>query len=387
MPLSGKYNNVNAALLTPPGFGAIAVIGLQGQSVTELLSEIFTASSSDSTLSPGKYYLGQVRDSEQVIDQVMIVLRQDSTCEITAEINCHGGPRVIQRILLLLSSLGVQLISWQLQDNSISIEAEQKYSLCTLSTGLAVSAVAAQYPDGLALWCKDMAEKLDLGLISTNCYRDRAVALLETVKIAQRLTNASKVFLTGPPNAGKSTLANLLTGRSQSLVSDLPGTTRDWTSELTEMVQLPVELIDTAGRRRDGDDLEMLSLARLQPMLNSADVVVILIPAEQLDNIDQIISQQTQYLNPQTKTMVVVSKAELLAVDKLTEFDFLAVSSITQQGIRQLKETIRLALGVPADFEPTNPLIFTARQQSLIRDTLSASTGDDIASLLRKCLG
>ncbi len=386
MSQTGKYSQITAALLTPPGFGGIAVVKLYGQAVDALLAEIFTSHSLPAvdTIVPGKYYLGEIRDSEQVIDQVMVVLSRDND-NTALEIQSHGGPRIIQRLFILLTSYGVQVISWHMLEAPASIAAEQEYILATLKTELAITTIAAQYPAGLAAWCQTMISGLSNSTITHDDYKKQATALLNYSIIADRLLKPSRVFLIGPPNAGKSTLANHLTGRSQSLVSDLPGTTRDWTSELTDMAGLPVELVDTAGTRDTSDHLESLSLTRLKDQLNDADLYLILIPADFSGSIENEIVNIKAHLAPGKPFITVLSKSELLKGDCSSRIDIL-VSAVTGQGTAQLHSKVKYSLGIPADFSPQAPILFTPRQRNLITDSLTLQP-QHISQILKTCLG
>ena len=371
-----------ASLITPPGFGGIAVIRLTGRSVLELISSIFTSVSgvkSDS-FKPDKYYLGHISDSDEIIDQVMLIIRADGN---EAELHSHGGPRVIQRILILLSDLAVDIVDYHLQYDLDSLKKEVDFYLCQLHTELALSAISWQYPNGLNEWLNENIMKLQKG--SCSSFVNDAHDLLATFHIGHRLLHPSKVVLAGPPNAGKSTLANYLTGRQQSLVSQLPGTTRDWTSEFTDIEGLAVELIDTAGLRDSSDQLENCGIEKGLEIYKQADLIVLLLPADNEYDSRHLADIYTDAFPATAKVITVVSKADI-APDKSRYNDISYLSVHSQQGITELKKEIRRQLGIEDNYKFQSPLVFTARQHQLIKASTLTSSSEAI-NLLKQCIG
>jgi tRNA modification GTPase len=102
----------------------------------------------------------------------------------------------------------------------------------------------------------------------------RLQVLLNTVETGRRLIEGSRIVLSGPPNAGKSTLANRLFERPWSTESHVPGTTRDWVDQPIAIDGVPIELIDTAGIREAGDALEHAAIERSRAQVTAADVVI-----------------------------------------------------------------------------------------------------------------
>lgn len=376
---------MTASLLTPPGFGGIAVIGIVGSESGSLLAGIFTPVSkvAFADMLSGRFYLGQIRDGEEIIDQVMLLVDSGGN---SAEIHCHGGPRIIQRLMILLKSLGVSVIDWHIQTGLDSIEAEQSYHLSRARTPLAVSLLACQYPEGLFQWCRNWIHYAGLKDFSPADYHQAAQILLNTSRISHRLLNPARVALIGMPNAGKSSLANKLTGRSQSLVSDLPGTTRDWTAELIEIAGLPIELIDTAGLRDSDDELEILSIERVRELLAGIDLAIILVPASCITNFAGILASYRVFLPTELEILPVISRSDELNLE-FSDYSELRVSSVSGQGIEQLKAAIARKLGLPDDFNYRRPAIFTARQHDTIASTLSQSDHSSVISSLLACIG
>ncbi|TFG44659.1 MAG: GTP-binding protein, partial [Candidatus Brocadiia bacterium] len=185
-------------------------------------------------------------------------------------------------------------------------------------------------------------------------------------------------------NAGKSTLANALVGKPQSITSDMPGTTRDWTMQLTDVNGIPVNLIDTAGRRESPDHLERDSLARADEKITHADLVILIVEANGCEK--EQIAEQSADLPAQCEPLVVVNKCDLLPISSRSAGEFLYISALTGHNLDQLRTTIAHRLGL-ANPDPQAPLIFTQRQYNLLQRAAKNSSTETIVSILKKLIG
>jgi tRNA modification GTPase len=176
------------------------------------------------------------------------------------------------------------------------------------------------------------------------------------------------VVIAGPPNSGKSTLLNRIAGFERAIVSDIPGTTRDYLDISMDIGGVPVQLVDTAGLRATEDRLEAEGTQRSQQLLDSADLVVWLsAPPEFTPPPAEIVSRET--------CLWVRSKADL--DDQPPNNDAFrpetAISAVNGQGVDQLLETIgeRLRHG----FDPGDVLILEERHASLLADAAKSLSG------------
>ena len=101
----------------------------------------------------------------------------------------------------------------------------------------------------------------------------------------RRLLNPATVAIVGPPNVGKSTLANALFGQERSIVADIPGTTRDWVGGTADLAGLPVVLVDTPGQRVTSDAIEREAIALSRTPIASADLILMVSDATQPEEI------------------------------------------------------------------------------------------------------
>jgi tRNA modification GTPase len=201
-----------------------------------------------------------------------------------------------------------------------------------------------------------------------------------------RLLHPPEVVIAGPPNVGKSALTNALVGREVSIVSDTPGTTRDWVRHLTQAEGVPVWLTDTAGlwewERSCGRGeiggfaeqaaaVEAEAVRRAWERAESADLVVCLV-AGPWPRSDPLIAR----LLSRGNVLRVSGKCDLLPADR--EGD-LAVSARTLTGLDDLRRAICRRLGF-ADFDPCAAMAFTERQANLLRTAAAALCRRDFAS-------
>ena len=379
-------NPLLCTLLTPPGFGGIALIRTKGNGSLDLLSQVFTSVSKlpiDSLISH-HIYLGEIREADQIIDQVMVVVDKDNSI---FDIHCHGGPRIVQRIFMLLSNLGVEVANWKDATPCDSIEQEVLHYLSLCKSEIAVKTIAAQRRSGVYSWCQDMLQAIDSQRLTLDELKLRASSLLPSVDVSRKLLCPPKVLIVGPPNAGKSSLANVLTGRNQSLVSELPGTTRDWTTEFTEMGGIAVELIDTAGRRESCDQLENVSLERLSSLVSEAQLFILLIPSDYPGDLEGLYRDQMHALPQDANVISVISKIDLdvTVIDKIASH--ITISSKNETGISELKKIIASRLWFDNSFDYTQPILFTTRQQGLISKAFKASNEPEFLLYIQKLVG
>jgi len=371
-------STTRAALLTAAGPAALATIALAGADTLAILQAIFRPRRADLTTpwSSERPRYGTLLDADEVLDEAIVAADPQVP---SAEIHCHGGPRLVQRVLLLLHRFGVEIVPWQQFLAADGLAAEAALALPHGLTRTAALAIAAQYPTGLAATVRDLLTALDRPHPDLPAWQTRLSLLVDTYPLAQRLLNPPTVVLAGPANVGKSTLANALTGCTQSLVADLPGTTRDWTAGLVEMHGLPVQLIDTPGRREAADALEQRALARADRQLAAADLLLLVLEAGPC--LGERLPEQLTALPPGRSVIVVANKTDLYRAALLPP-EVIGVSALRHDNLEGLRAAVAAHFGL-AHFDPTAPLVFTERQRDLLLHTLAALSSADALTARR----
>ena len=374
-----------AALMTPPGQGGVAVIRMVGSECLSLLKKIFHPQSRNfnSGIQPARLILGSICDDQpeqEKIDQVIITYDDRHQ---SVDINCHGGARIVQRILMLLEKHQVQIVTWQDLTRSSCLAGEIENVLPEILTRTGVCAIAAQYPSGLFAWIQKSIATLRQNSQALSTIKNEIKTLLPTFTQMQKFITPSRVVLTGPANVGKSTLANALTGKMQSITSDLAGTTRDWTLNLTDIGGFPINLIDTAGRHENNDYLQQRSLEQSETQISSADLIILIVEANGSE--EEQIEQQLSHLQPKCNPLIVINKCDLSPPAPKSP-DYLYISALTGLNLDQLRSAIVSQLAL-ADFNPCAPLVFTQRQYDLLHTAQQASDRDTVVLKLQELLG
>ncbi len=295
-----------AALLTPLAPGAIAVVALAGPRTDAILRDILRKGREDQPLAPtpARPTLCRIVDGDTFLDDAVTV-RLDDPRGSRAELCTHGGVRIAQRLLQLLERGGAQVVP------------AQEY--CDV-----VAPIHRVERDVDAALLRSPSRRLTLWLLSQRSilpsYLDRLdhlaaaerEAFIARSRVAIRLLRGLSIAIIGPPNAGKSTLANRLIGRDRVITSDVPGTTRDWVAETALLQGWPVTLTDTAGIRETECAIESEAIHRGREQARRADLVLMVldattVAAEQSANMGRL----REMLPHDAPHLVVLNKCDL----------------------------------------------------------------------------
>jgi len=381
--LSDDTTDTIAALATPSGRGALALIRLSGPRALEIAKSVLTPW----PLTPRRATLVTVRDPEtaEVLDRPIATLYEaphSFTGEHAVEITTHGGAIVPAAVLAALVSAGARpalpgeftrraVLNGKLdlaQAEAIGdlVDARspsaQRAALSQLDGGLSrrVAALRTALLDTEALIAYDIdfPEEDDGPIPRERVAKSAATAaaslaqLLATAPIGELVRDGALVVIAGPPNAGKSSLFNALLGRARALVTDVPGTTRDAIEALVEPAgaAFPLRLVDTAGLRETADTVERLGIEVSERYLRDAHAV--LACGETAPALTETVAR-VHALTP-APIVPVRTKADLYGV---------GVSAETGQGLRELLDEVYRAIGTtPSD--PDTPIVTRARHRA-----------------------
>ena len=429
-----------ATLATAAGAGGIAVVLLAGPRAGEILAGIFrrrTGAAAPGN-SPGRLLLGDLYENDARLDEVVIRLQGlgEGQGEL-AEINIHGGPRVMQRVLALLAARGAEVQPWQPEmagrwglwpyaspgHNNPALVAELLQTLPRARTRLAASLLMHQMDHGLT----ELAERALVGCAaplhtavpagpSNNVNRANPpvcseaahptlaaelTAAADRFDRVERLLTPAEVVVAGPPNAGKSSLVNALVGRDVCIVTDTPGTTRDWVRELADVRGCPVWLTDTAGLWETADAVDEEAVRRAWTRVEKADVVLAVYDVNQPPPADE---PHWRRLLSRPNVLLVANKIDLAARNdpgavaapfaattdsagasgnawlQKAQPRHLGISTATRAGLDELRGIILSRLGLPATLSADLAAAFTPRQADLLRQAVSEIATDPVAA-------
>ena len=301
------FEDTIAAISTPIGEGALAVIRLSGRDVLAVLAEIFAGPIAPERFVPRRVFFGKIHDVAGKVDDVLVTYFRapgSYTGEDVVEISCHGGILVSRRVLDLLLAAGARMANPGeftqrafLNGKMDLTQAEAVMDLIRAQTELALRAANEQLAGYLGNELTDIRELLLTTLAHIEAYidfpdeqidpdtgktlldrvqvlEDRLDRLLATADQGRVLRHGLRTVIYGAPNVGKSSLLNLLLGYDRAIVSEVPGTTRDTIEEVINIRGIPVRLIDTAGARESADFVESEGIRRTQQQVEQADLVI-----------------------------------------------------------------------------------------------------------------
>ncbi|MFN0137469.1 MAG: GTPase [Phycisphaerae bacterium] len=340
-------------LLTGVGPAAICCIAASGDAVRRFVSEHIRAKRGD--VEPwrgGDVIRATLVDGEAAIDDILVTVHQVSPA-LSIRLHLHGGPWIGRRCCELLAAAGLR----ERGDETESalpldefIDAEMHRVLPRVQTLAGVT------------WLVGEAQRLRAAIAVAMAIAnatERRARLIELSRGAHRMrwfTEPYRIALVGAPNAGKSTLLNALAGEATSIVSEIPGTTRDWVEAPGEIGGFPVTWIDTAGLRDAADEIEAEGIARTRRLVEASDAVVLLIDPTGVGADAGAISR--------TPDVVLLTKTDRSAIDHAA-FERggqhggrpIAISAITGHGLDEFKA--ELLRGMSRELNPNCPGAFT----------------------------
>ena len=393
--MTAVETSTHSLLLTPPGTGAIAVIRVVGPNAVSIVNAIFRGRTATPLKPDGSNSLryGSIFDGDEELDEVIASVNSANGSAINVDVCCHGGVRVVERILSLLAQRGAPLLKHgpnpiPFERHANRIEAEADEGLGRAKTGRAVEFLAWQRAH-----LAPALERLLESPIDSLSVSHELSGMAARFNAARALIDGVRIALIGPPNSGKSTLFNRFIGRSAAIVSPHPGTTRDWVAEEVEIGGLPVTLIDTAGIHESSDALERVAIAAGQHITGTTNLCLLVFDISQ--PCPSNVPRFDRLLPHGPPPLLVCNKIDAAPEWKRSSLSAafaprtVEISAQTGQGLPSLADRIKEAFGVETLVEST-PTLFSQRQFA-IAQSLSAQgsplTTEDVMMAIRKLIG
>ncbi len=369
------------ALSTPLGKGAIAIVRMSGPESLAILNHLFdhqVTSRDERRAITGHLYTPKDR---HLIDQVVVIYYRaprSYTGEDLVEISSHCNPLIIDRIIAAAIELGARLArpgeftQRAFLNHKLDLsQAEAVASVIEAKTQQSLTHTLRQLEGGLSKRLGEIKQEmiqitslievsLDFNEEEAEIYHpsellrhtDRVLeaidSLIGSFAYGKLLHEGIKLLILGKPNVGKSSLLNLLLKRERAIVSEIPGTTRDYIEGQLEIDGIPVQVVDTAGIRQTSDRIEEIGVQRALEQIPSADLVLALFDAHApLDGDDQRLLDTLEQQRGQRPIVLVLNKIDLgIRPDterKLTslELPLVPLSAKTGQNLGELKQAVK----------------------------------------------
>ena len=326
-----------AAVATPEGEGSIGVVRLSGENAIKIADKIFKARSGK-RLSELKGYsalFGDICVLDEIIDQAVALVFKapmSFTGEDVVELSCHGGGFVLNKVLRLVLDNGAILAERgefskrAFINGKIDLsQAEAIMDIISADNEQALRASSEALSGAVGKKCLSIKESLTFAAATIAAFSDfpdeepefsgidklgdmfknaeaELQKLIDDYDKGRIIKNGIKTVIIGPPNAGKSTLMNLLSGYDRSIVTEIAGTTRDVIEESVNLGGIRLRLFDTAGIHKTDDTVEKIGVGRTLEHISSADLVLLL-----LDSTGDVLAQAKEILkNTDNKNIIIV---------------------------------------------------------------------------------
>ncbi len=379
-----------AAIATPPGMGAIAVIRVSGERAVDITSTIFRPLKKGKKLSeqnPYTVHYGSIMDGDREVDQVLVSLFRaphSYTGEDVVEISCHGSVVIQQQLLELLVRHGAKLAKpgeftlRAFMNGKIDLsQAEAIADLIASTSEMARRVALNQMRGGISTKLAELRNELlrftalveleldfseeDVEFANRNELEqlvNSIIAEIDKLTTSFSQGNAIKagipVTIAGRPNVGKSTLLNRLLNEEKAIVSEIAGTTRDAIEDTIHLGGINFRFIDTAGLRQATDTIESIGIERAFAKIEKARIVLYVTDAQ--SNSDEIVSEVESFskkIAPSQSLIVLVNKEDKSTqehVDKIIStlrakgYSALAISAKAGHNVEQLQQQL-IAIG------------------------------------------
>lgn len=397
-----------AAISTAQGQGGIGVIRVSGEQAFTIVDKIFKSVSGKKIMEIKGYtaLFGHIYNNEEVLDEAVVlkyVAPKSFTGENVVEISCHGGMYITKEVLNAVIMAGASLAEpgeftkrAYLNGKMDLTEAESVMDIIFAKSKSAARA-ALFVKDGalfkksqqvkqllldkaahLSAWA-DYPEE-DIPEVSEDSIMEaieESISILEkllsTYDMGQVVKEGIDTVIAGRPNAGKSTLMNLLVGREKSIVTNIAGTTRDVVEDTVLVGNVMLKLSDTAGIRDTDNEIEKIGVQKTFDKINGAGLVIAL-----FDNNEELNSEDIDLINKikDMPCIAVINKIDLEdKVDKKYITDNIEnvvyISAKQQDNIDELKNMIEKIAGTE-DFDPSVGIIANERQRNAIRNAVNS---------------
>lgn len=333
-----------AAIATAMNQSGIGIIRISGNQSIEIVDKIFVNKNKKRTLMNYKshtIHYGFICDGEEIIDEVMVSIMNKPnsfTTEDTVEINCHGGILLLNHILELVLKNGARLANpgeftkRAFLNGRIDLsEAEAVMDMISSKNDLALKSSVKQLQGAISKKIKEIRKKIiyeiafiesaldDPEHISLEEYPEKLLIivdnliedvnkLLSTAENGKIIKEGINTVIVGKPNAGKSSLLNLLVGEEKAIVTEIAGTTRDILEEDIRISGISLHIIDTAGIRRAEDIVEKIGVEKAKQQVMEADLIIYVVDSSvPLDENDFDIIEMIQ----DKKCIILFNKTDL----------------------------------------------------------------------------
>ena len=380
-----------AAISTGMTNSGIGIVRISGDEAFHVIDRIYHGKERLSEAESHTIHYGYIKDKDETIDEVLVMLMHSPrtfTGEDTVEINCHGGTYVVKRVLETVIKNGArpaepgEFTKRAFLNGKLDLsQAEAVIDVITSQSEYALQSSISQLKGSVRKKIEDIRKQIiyhtafietaldDPEHIDIDGYGETLKKVTEELLVEiKKLIDSSdsgrimkegiQTVIVGKPNAGKSSLLNVLAGKERAIVTDIEGTTRDALEEQIQLKGLTLNMIDTAGIRKTDDIIEKIGVDKAKEYVKNADLIIYVVDASRpLDSNDSDIMS----LLDGRKVIVLLNKSDLTTVitkEKMQQeidhkvlnrsnsadagtIPMIDISAKEEQGLNELEETLK----------------------------------------------
>ena len=398
-----------AAISTGMTNSGIGIVRISGEEAFDIADRIYKGRNKITESESHTIHYGHIIDGEETIDEVLVMVMRAPrtfTGEDTVEINCHGGTFVLKRVLETVLKNGAraaepgEFTKRAFLNGKMDLsQAEAVIDVINSENEYALQSSISQLKGNIKNKINDIRKKIiyhtafiesaldDPEHISVDGYgetlKSEAEKIIDELEILIRSADNGRVMkegintvIVGKPNAGKSSLLNVLSGHERAIVTDIEGTTRDILEEQIKLGGLSLNVIDTAGIRTTDDVIEKIGVDRAWEYAMNADLIIYVVDAsKELDENDDKILDLIRNKN----TIILLNKSDLDTVvtagmmkERAGNIPVISVSAKEEQGIRELEEMVK-EMFLKGEISFNDQIYITnVRQRNALSDALES---------------
>ena len=406
-----------SAIATAIGQGGIGIVRISGEKAVEIAEKCFRPAAGGKVREYGRsaVYGNIYKENEEFLDEAICIVMEaphSYTCEDVVELQCHGGPVVLRELLALTYRLGArpaepgEFTKRAFLNGRLDLsQAQSVMDMIQARTTMSLEMAAGNLQGRLSEKIQEMRQEI-LGVIAhleasidfpEDDIEDVAMEeaelkveklhgdledLLASAQTGQILRDGLQTAIIGRPNAGKSSLLNLMLGQERAIVTDVPGTTRDSIEEYMNIGGIPLRLADTAGIRETDNLVEKIGVDKAYSYAKEAELVLAVIDGSQpMSQEDEPIWQLLKEC--QGRIIIILNKADqeqVISEEQIREkaaekeveeiYRIISLSAKSGAGLGALEEAIKEMVFAGKISCRESIMVSDARQAYIIRQAL-----------------
>ena len=376
-----------AAISTGMTNSGIGIVRISGEEAFSIADRVYRGKDRISCVKSHTIHYGHITDGEETVDEVLVMAMRSPhtfTGEDTVEINCHGGTFVVKRVLEAVLKNGArpaepgEFTKRAFLNGKMDLsQAEAVIDVINSENEYALQNSISQLKGSLKNKISDIRNKIiyhtafiesaldDPEHIEMNGYADVLLESAEEIisELEKMISTADNgrvireginTVILGKPNAGKSSLLNVLAGHERAIVTDIEGTTRDIIEEQIRLGDLSLNVIDTAGIRQTEDVIEKIGVDRAKEYAGRADLIIYVVDSSrELDENDEkilpliknknavILLNKSDLNTVVTKEMIKEKISDLTGGADKSEIPVISISAKEEKGIEKLEKKLK----------------------------------------------